>query len=262
MAFQSPSRGGELRCLMARQRELRCKHRFSPLRAGENFAAGRKIPSGSRNCQFQSPSRGGELRCSARATIPPTATPFQSPSRGGELRCGIKAGSGIEAGSFQSPSRGGELRCPRGDHWGCRNHRVSVPFARGRTSLRPLFFIWGRFYACFSPLRAGENFAATNTNIITVSGIQVSVPFARGRTSLQENSIGSVFAACVSVPFARGRTSLPGRCDTRRWRDCVSVPFARGRTSLLVSGWGCCAWPFVSVPFARGRTSLRAYTCE
>ena len=137
--FQSPSRGGHLRGLVAptwtpapgkvsvpfargtppwargKGRSANKSLSFSPLREGDTSVGPVPVPRRPLYYrQFQSPSRGGHLRGPARRLKRHHRhSEFQSPSRGGHLR-GPRAGKGQghHREPFQSPSRGGHLRGP------------------------------------------------------------------------------------------------------------------------------------------------------
>ena len=158
---------------------LRC---FSPLRAGENFAAGHRdcvrirswvsVPfaRGRTSLQMERPSllllpfcfsplRAGENFAAFGRAGPADSQPSRfSPLRAGENFAAWTLGS-CRAGitRFQSPSRGGELRCTSRTRRYPKSPVVSVPFARGRTSLRQLTEVLPlRIRGFQSPSRGGE----------------------------------------------------------------------------------------------------------
>ncbi len=148
-SFQSPSRRGRLRHAdaspmalrqsisvpfakgtthSASQCELVQRSNFSPLREGDDFvAAACRIKTA-----FQSPSRWGAYVALVRASA---ADRHFSPLREGDDFVDVVSESIARQARFQSPSRRGLLTLPGCGVMGDDATSISVPFAKGTTSL-------------------------------------------------------------------------------------------------------------------------------
>ena len=155
---------------------------FSPLRAGENFAALCASFEQPKWHVFQSPSRGGELRCGRRATNARPHSPVSVPfARGRTSLRGRNGDIGQCRCRFQSPSRGGELRCTSDQLYDASRDprfsplRAGENFAALNVMGDPTLTALG-----FSPLRAGENFAAYSSSGLTPNAEMFQSPSRGG----------------------------------------------------------------------------------
>ena len=154
---------------------------------------------------------------------------------------------------------------------------VSVPFAKGTTSLRrssewlagcicrfsPLREgdniiaetdrDWRALFDRFSPLREGDNIIARQSMNFRLLIFRVSVPFAKGTTSLPHVREPSGALRYVSVPFAKGTTSLRRLPRLLPRLLPVSVPFAKGTTSLHRASPASRTCPEFQSPSRRGQ---------
>ena len=111
--FQSPSRRGQHHCSTTPGRLLLDWYSFSPLREGDNIIAssGEYLERG--NHRFSPLREGDNIIAYTHHQIPSYIIPFQSPSRRGQHHCEAK------------------------DYVMKESYVVSVPFAKGTTSLHP-----------------------------------------------------------------------------------------------------------------------------
>ena len=231
---------------------------------------------------FQSPSRRGQHHCRDCGATLTAHDQFQSPSRRGQHHCGPRTPAAGDEPSRFSPLREGDNIiahvASRDEPWGQRFSplregdniiangkvfpltlsRVSVPFAKGTTSLRghqgPQIGI-RRFQ---SPSRRGQH----HCEIVRVA-LQVEKKFQspsrRGQHHCCASGITPAFGVFRFSPLREGDNIIARRRRYGRVAGCCRFqsPSRRGQHHCSTRPLDVILGLGVSVPFAKGTTSLQ-----
>ena len=155
--FQSPSRGGRLRCTSWITAQGRCYRCFSPLHEGDAFVANRAKFEALNSPKFQSPSRGGRLRCSEVSSCERHKLHRFSPLHEGDAFVAPRnAGAAGEQVEVSVPFTRGTPSLPAAPIPRPASSKVSVPFTRGTPSLLCADGVAAAVSAFQSPSRGGR----------------------------------------------------------------------------------------------------------